>query len=100
MADVRLDLNHPEFLNDLFALEREELLAALGTLRKIHRMDWADVYRDAGLKWEAIQTRRGPTGQRVYSLRITRRVRAVAFREGNMLCLLAIHADHDSAYKK
>jgi|SRR5580698_1486578 hypothetical protein len=100
MAHVRLDLNHEEFLNDLFALEREELLGVFGTLRKIRQMDWAAVYRDTGLKWEAIQTRRGPSGQRIYSLRITRRARAVAYREGNVLFLLAIHADHDSAYKK
>ena len=39
MAHVRLDLNHEEFLNDLFALEREELLGVFGTLRKIRQMD-------------------------------------------------------------
>ena len=100
MARVRLDLNHDEFLNDWFALEREDQLALFGTFRKIRQMDWEDLYRDKGIRWEAVQTRQGPTGQRVYSLRITRRVRAIAYREGNLLCFLAIHPDHYSAYKK
>ena len=100
MARVRLDLNHDEFLSDLFVLKREDLLAVFATLRKLRRMDWNDVYRDGGLQWEAIRSRQGATEQRIYSLRVTQRVRAVAYREGDWVGFLAIHSDHDSAYKK
>ena len=99
MNRVRLDLNYEEFQVDLLELERDDLLAVVSTLRKLRQMDWNSVYRDPGLRWEAIQ-RKGPRGERLYSLRITKKVRAVGFRDGDLLCLVAIHPDHDSAYKK
>lgn len=98
MARIALDLNNPIFQDNWFALERQEALAVLATLRKIRHLEWDQLYRDKGLRWEAILSRTGPNGQRLYSLRITQRARAVAYREGNTLRLLALHADHDSAY--
>jgi hypothetical protein len=100
MARVVLDLNNPAFQEAWFALEREEALAVLATLRKIGQMDWQQLYSDRGLRWEAILSRPGPGGARIYSLRVTRRVRAVAYRERDFLRLLSLHADHDSAYKR
>jgi hypothetical protein len=99
MAHVALDLNNPEFQQNCFALEHEEALAVLATLRKIHRMEWNQLYSDRGLRWEAILSRSGPSGQRLYSLRVTRRVRAVAYRDGEFLRFLSLHADHDSTYR-
>jgi len=99
MARVLLDLNNPAFQENWFALEREEQLAVLGTLTRIPQMEWDQFYRDAGLRWEAIQSRSGPNGGRIYSLRVTRRSRAVGYREGNILRFLAVHCDHDSAYR-
>jgi hypothetical protein len=95
---VALDLNNPAFQGAWFALEREEALAVLATLRKIHQMDWQHLYGDRGLRWEAILSRSGPGGARIYSLRVSKKVRAVAYRERDFLRLLSIHADHDSAY--
>ena len=60
MSCVRLDLNRDEFQSDLLALQREDLVAVFATLRKIRQMDWNAIYRDHGLKWEAIHTRVGP----------------------------------------
>jgi hypothetical protein len=37
------------------------------------------------------------SNQRIYSLRITQRVRAVTYRDGHFLRLLSLHSDHDSA---
>ena len=99
MNRVRLDLNHDEFQADLLALEREDLLSVASTLRKLRQMDWNSVYRDTGLKWEAIQ-RKGPRGERLYSLRVSRSTRAIAYRDGDLIVFLAVHSDHDSAYKK
>jgi hypothetical protein len=96
MARIALDLNNPVFQQDWFALERQEALAVLATLRKIRQMEWELLYRDKGLRWEAILSRTGPNGQRIYSLRITQRARAVAYRDGNAFRLLALHAGQDS----
>ena len=98
-AGVRLDLNNIEFQSDLFNLQKPEQLAVLATLRKIALLSWDQVHRDKGLNWEAIHSRSGGDGKRLYSLRITQRCRAVAMREGEYLRLLSIHPDHDSAYK-
>jgi hypothetical protein len=98
MAKVLLDLNHAAFQKDWFALERQEAFAVLATLTKLSQMNWDDLYRDRGLRWEAIQSRVGPADQRLYSLRVTKQVRAVAFRDGTYLRFLSLHPDHDSAY--
>ena len=98
MARVLLDLNNPAFQEGWFTLEREEALAVVATLRKIHELDWDQLYRDRGLRWEAILSRVGPAGQRIYSPRVTRRVRAIAYRDGDFLRFLSLHPDHDSAY--
>jgi hypothetical protein len=96
---ILLDLNNPVFQETWFALEREEAVAVLGTLRKVGQMEWGQLYRDRGLRWEAILSRPGPTGQRIYSLRVTRRLGAIAYRDGGFLRLLSLHPDHDSAYE-
>jgi hypothetical protein len=99
MARVRLDLNNPVFQKVWFALGREEALAVLASLRKIHQLEWGQLHRDRGLRWEAILSRLGPGGQRIYSLRVTQRIQAVAYRDGNFLRFLSLHPDHDSAYE-
>lgn len=99
MAHIALDLNNPEFQKNWFALERDEALAVLATLRKIHLMDWNQLYGDRGLHWEAILSRPGPANRRLYSIRVTRRVRAVVYRDGELLRFLSLHPDHDSAYQ-
>jgi len=95
VARILLDLSNPAFQADWFALARDEALAVLSALKKLHKMEWEQLHRDRGLHWEAILSRKGPAGQRIYSLRITLRMRAVAFREGDYLRMLSIHADHD-----
>ncbi|MGC9969837.1 MAG: hypothetical protein ABSE56_04535 [Bryobacteraceae bacterium] len=98
MDRILLDLNNPVFQETWFALQRAEALSVLATLRKVRQMDWNQLYRDRGLRWEAILSRTGPAGQRLYSLRVTRRVRAIGYRDGDFLRLLSLHPDHDSAY--
>jgi hypothetical protein len=95
---VELDLNNPAFLQTLFALSKDEQHSVLTTLKKLSQMTWEQVYRDKGLRWEAILSRQGSEGRRLYSLRISRACRAVAFRDGSWLRMLSIHPDHDSAY--
>jgi hypothetical protein len=97
---VRLDLNNPEFQEILFALEKHQQRTVLGTLRKLSAMTWSQIYHDSGLKWEAIVSRQGPEEQRLYSLRMGKGFRAVAYREDDWLRLLSLHPDHNSAYGK
>jgi hypothetical protein len=100
MAQVLLDLNAASFLHDWFAMERDDAHALLETLRKIRTLDWNQLYSDRGLKWELVESRVGSKGRRLYSLRVTRQVRAVGYRDGNVLRMVSLHPDHDSAYKK
>jgi hypothetical protein len=86
-----MDLNNPVFQDNWFSLGGSEALAVLATLRKIRQLDWEQLYRDPGLRWEAILSRSGPGKERLYSLRITRRVRAVAYRDGHFLRFLSLH---------
>jgi hypothetical protein len=66
-------------------------------LSRLRRLAWDQVYRSAGLKWEKIG-RFAPDGSALYSLRITRKARAVGYRDGDYLRLVSLHLDHDSAY--
>jgi hypothetical protein len=96
---VRLDLNNPIFQRQLFKLEKQQQVAVLGSLRKLAAMTWDQVYVDPGLHWEAITSRPGIAGGRLYSLRLGRGFRAIAHREDSWLRLLTLHPDHDSAYR-
>lgn len=96
---IALDLNNPEFQANLLALPKDEAWAVLKTLRLLQAMDWQQLAVSMGLRWELIQSRQGPQGQRLYSLRVSRSCRAVAWRDGNWLRLLSLHPDHDSAYR-
>jgi hypothetical protein len=95
---IQLDLNNPVFQKQLFNLAKKDQLIVLGSLKKIIKMSWEQVYADRGLNWEVISSRPGPKGNRLYSFRIGEGFRGLAFREGNWLRVLSLHPDHDSAY--
>ena len=95
---VRLDLNSPEFQDGFFRLEAEDLKQVIASLRRLRDLDWNTLYGHTGFRWEAIEHLKSPSGDRVYSLRLSQRVRAVGFRDGDFLRLTSLHPDHDSAY--
>lgn len=100
---VLLDLNSPAFLRSCFALEKDEKVRALNALEKLNRLTWSQVYRDPGLKWEAITNSPVPLPpgiSSVYSLRITQARRAVACRDSQFMRLLWIAPDHVSTYQQ
>jgi hypothetical protein len=96
---VRLDLNNSTFQEHWFALEKEEQLAVLHCCGKLAKMEWTAIYRDKGLRWELIQSRTGRNEERLYSIRMSKKVRAVVKRSGEFVEFLTLHADHDSAYR-
>jgi hypothetical protein len=64
-------------------------------------LTWNQLYRDHGLKWEKITSIKPPKGiDVVYSLRITKSLRATAHRDGDFLRFLTIAPDHDATYGK
>jgi hypothetical protein len=96
---VYLDLNSPVFQRQLFDLGKKEQMEVLGTLKKLSKMNWAQIYTDRGLKWEMIISRAGPHGERLYSFRIGKGFRGLACREKDFMRILSLHPDHDSAYE-
>ena len=92
---VRLDLNFEDFQRRLFELDPDELRQVIKTFRKLASMDWNAIYRDNGLKREAIKSSKGH-----YSIRLSKQCRAVVVRQGDFLCFLALHRDHDGTYAK
>jgi hypothetical protein len=100
MARILLDLNAASFQHDWFAMEREDVQAVFEALRKIRLLDWNQLYSDRGLRWELVESRTGSEGRRLYSMRVTRKCRAVGYRDGNILRMVSLHPDHDSAYEK
>ena len=99
MTSVRLDLNSTEFQEQLFSLQKQERNEVLGTLKKLHQMTWDQVYTDGGIRWERILSKRGHRGEPLYTLRMGRGFRAVAYRDGDWMVFLTLHPDHDGAYE-
>ena len=98
---VQLDLNNEVFQENWLALDKQERIRVVDTLKKLRQMNWDQVYRDPGLKWEKITSIAPPKGiTSLYTLRITQSRRAIAYREGNFMRLLSIAPDHDAAYGK
>ena len=95
---VCLDINSPGFQHGWFSLSKEEAEELRGSLRLIHHMTWDQVYHSKGLHWEAIGGTEGWSGQKLYSIRITRKFRAIVTREKDFMRFLSVHPDHDSAY--
>lgn len=100
-ARVLLDLNNPQFQEDLPGLPKAELLSARTTLEKLRQMTWQQVYADRGLKWEKVSSIQPPAGiAAIYTLRISQGRRATAYREADYLRFLTIPPDHDATYGK
>lgn len=99
MTKIKIDLNNLDFQKDLFSLQKNEQLLLIKTLKKINELTWDNLYKDQGLKWEAIVSKTTKSGQRIYSFRFSQKYRVLALRDGVYLRLLTLHTDHDSAYK-
>lgn len=98
-SGVRLDLNGPEFQDVFLGLELAELKQVVASLRRLKSLDWNTLYRHPGFQWEAIAHLATPNSAKAYSVRLSQRIRAVVYRDGDFLCFVSLHPDHDSAYK-
>jgi hypothetical protein len=95
LSAVLLDINYPAFQSQFFALDATEIRKVLKTFQKISLLTWSDVFKDHGLKWEAIKSVQGK-----YTIRLSQSYRAVVIRQGNYMRFQSLHLDHDGAYGK
>ena len=98
MTKILLDMNYPAFQEQLFSLEKIEQHAFLATLKKIKQLNWDQLYKDKGIRWELITSKITSKGNNIYSFRFSQKYRGTAYRDGNYFVLMAIFTDHDSAY--
>lgn len=89
---VRLDLNNQVFRS------QDDRHAVLQSASNSPLWIGRNLYRDKGFRLELIHSRRAPDGTKRYSIRITKKMGAVARRSGEFLELLIMHPNHDSAY--
>ena len=97
---VLLDLNSPEFQEALFALELSDLQQVVKGLGRLRGQDWNGIYGHTGLHWEAVGHIKTPTGAKAYSIRLSRKIRAIVYRHRDYLRIVSLHPDHDSAYRR
>lgn len=100
MSNVLLDLNYSTFQVELFTLQKAEQTAFLTTCNKIRQMTWEMVYKDRGLRWEEIISKRNKAGDKIYSIRFSQKYRSTVVRDRDFMVFLSIHPDHDSTYVK
>ena len=63
-------------------------------------LDWNALSRHTGYHWEHIAHLKGPGGPEVYAIRLSQQIRAIGYRDGDLLRLVSLHPDHDSAYER
>ena len=99
-AIVELRRHEPAVVLQDLGLPPDDLKQVATSLRRLRELDWNVLYRHTGFRWEALEHLKAPNGAKVYSLRLSQRIRAVAFRDGDFLRLISLHPDHDSAYER
>ena len=97
---MRLDLNSPEFQKVFLQLSVADLKQVAASLARLRELDWNTLYRHTGYNWELIDHLKAPGGAKVYSLRLSQKIRAIGYRDGDLLRLISLHPDHDSAYER
>jgi hypothetical protein len=95
---IRLDLNSPAFQDVFSRLTVIELTQVVASLRRLRELEWDTLYPQTGFQWAHISHLPGPEGGKVYSLRLSQKIRAISCRDGDFLRLVSLHPDHDSAY--
>jgi hypothetical protein len=97
---VRLDLNSPSFLEVFLRLERQELAQVAKALDRLRNLEWNNAYQGSGFNWEAIERLKAPDGATtIYSIRLSQKIRALVYRDGEFMRFISLHPDHDSAYQ-
>ncbi len=97
---MKLDLNFPEFQKDLLALEKKEVLAVINTLKKLQKLSFEQLLKSPGLNLEKLKKLKTKDGIALYSIRITKKFRAVVTFQGDYIRFVSLHPNHDTAYSQ
>jgi hypothetical protein len=97
---IRLDPTSPEFQDVFFRLAAAELKQVVASLGRLRELEWNTLYRHTGYQWEHISHLKGPGDAKVYSLRLSQKIRAIGYPDGDFLRLVSLHPDHDSAHER
>ena len=92
---VRLDLNNPELQKEWFNLTKNEFNSTRNTLRKLSAMDWNQVYNHKGLNWEKIHSFKTREGRELYSIRLSKKFRAIVHRKDDFLIFVSLTLPYD-----
>ncbi len=95
---IELDLESPEFTKEFEKLSLTQQTKLGEKLARIQSLSWQGFQQTQGYKWEKVRNRESPSGGPMYSFRLSKKHRALAYRDGNLLRVLSLHLDHDSAY--
>jgi hypothetical protein len=96
MNTIKIDINNPCFLAEWKNLQLKEHKALVNTFLKIQQYTWQQLYMVKGLHWEKITS---INEDNLYSFRFSQKYRATGYRVNNILIMVNLHVDHDSAYK-
>jgi hypothetical protein len=55
-----------------------------------------ELQRHTGFNWDAIRHIRTPNGATAYSLRLSGKIRGIAYRDGDFLRIISLHPDHEA----
>ncbi len=80
MTKLRLDLNKPEFQEQLFAVKKQQRNEVRGTLKNLYQMAWKQAFVDRAHDGGACAQSRADRGESLYTLRTYHGFRAVAYR--------------------
>ena len=103
---VLCDLGFPRLQAELLELEMTEFNQVEEKVKKIEKMTWDQIYKTAsktqkrGLNWEIIENQVTRSGKKIASIRISKKFRARVCRDGQHMCFISLHPDHDSAYEE
>jgi len=95
---LKLDLNFPEFQKDLLELEKKEALGVINTLKKIHKLSFEQIVKSPGVNVEKLKKLKTKDGAALYSIRVTKKFRAVVTIKSDYIRFVSLHPDHDTAY--
>jgi hypothetical protein len=98
---MRIEIR-PEFDAAVMVAEKPVRLAAAKMLILLQSLDLSRLWAHRGLNFEKLHGMIEPvTGEQLYSLRVTRSVRAVTcIVNGPTLVLVSLQPQHDKAYRR
>jgi hypothetical protein len=95
---LKLDLNLPEFQSDLFKLDKKDLFTLIKSFRLLKKNNFDHLKRSKGFNLEKLKNVKTRKGKAVYSIRLSKRFRALITVNNDFLQFISLHPDHNSAY--